>query len=34
MDIILNFYNGPCASIELDKKDNLNEVINLIRKLL
>jgi len=31
---VQNFYNGPCASIELDNKANLNEVIELIKKLL
>ena len=27
---VQNFYNGPCARIEINNKKNLEEVINLL----
>jgi predicted transport protein len=31
---VQNFYNGPCAAVDVDNIDNLNEVIELIKLLI
>ena len=31
---VQNFYNGPCAVVDIDNKKNIDEVIELIKKLI
>jgi predicted transport protein len=31
---VQDFYNGPCAAVDIDNKNNIDEVIELIKKLL
>jgi predicted transport protein len=31
---VQDFYNGPCAAVDIDNKNNIDEIIELIRKLL
>jgi len=31
---VQDFYNGPCAVVDIDDKKNIDEVIELIKKLI
>jgi hypothetical protein len=31
---VQDFYNGPCAAVDIDNKNNIAEIIELIKKLL
>ena len=31
---VQNFYNGPCAAVDINNIDNLDEVIDLIKVLV
>jgi predicted transport protein len=31
---VQDFYNGPCAAVDIDDKNNIDEIVELIKKLL